>query len=308
MPTFELSKTFLPDTPGTFVYILAMAFIFGACMGSFLNCAAWRICHNESVLKGHSHCAVCNHVLGLWDLIPIFSFLMLKGRCRYCGEKMAVRYVIAEILSGLVFVSIVCVFGLTWDTVKWIALSSILLCISFADLEDYLIPDRLIIAGIVLRLPFAFFLPKEPTVGWELLNALIGGLAVAIPLLIFVIVADKVLGKETMGGGDIKLIFMIGLYFNWKVSLLIMIMACFLGIIFAVIGKAIANKNRSFEETEKETSSEEENKEPLGLSDAEILRKGGLIPFGPSIAAGAWICLFFGQQIVTWYAGLFSLN
>lgn len=297
MIKFALAETFLPYTPGTFAYILVLAFIIGACMGSFLNCAAWRICHNESFLKGRSHCAVCNHELAILDLIPVVSFIMLKGKCRYCGEKMAARYLIAEIISGLVFTSIVLVFGLSWISLKWLVLGSILLCISFADMEDYLIPDRLIIVGILARIPFACLLPAEGSTMWmELLNSLIGGLSVAVPLLIFVIVADKVMGKDTMGGGDIKLIFMIGLYFNWRVSLLIMIMSCFLGIVFAVISKRMASNNV-----------EDLDIDPSEMTDAQILKKGGLIPFGPSMAVGAWICLFVGESFVNWYAGLFNL-
>lgn len=297
MPTFDLIDSFLPYNPGIFTYVLVLAFLFGTCMGSFLNCAAWRICHEESVFKGRSHCAKCNHTLGFADLIPVFSFLSLKGRCRYCGEKMAVRYLIAEIISGLVFASIVLTFGLTIKTAELLLLASVLLCITFADLEDYLVPDRLIIIGIVIRLIFAVCAPTE-SILMELLNALIGGAAVAVPLLIFVIVADKVMGRATMGGGDIKLIFMIGLYFNWKISLLIMIMSCFIGIIFAAISKVIAAKN--FEEETEETDEEE-------LTDSEILRKNGLIPFGPSMALGTWICLYVGDIIVNWYSGLFNM-
>ena len=296
----------LNEVPGSKVYFLVLAFLFGMCMGSFLNCAAWRIVHGESVMKGRSHCAVCNHPLGLADLVPLFSYIFLHGKCRYCGEKIAARYLIAEIVSGAVFLSIVWKFGLSLATLQWLVLGSVLLCISFADLEDYLVPDRLIVIGIVTRLVFAPFLSQE--VWWKTyINVLIGGLAVALPLLIFVIIADKVMGRETMGGGDIKIIFMVGLYFRWQESLLIMIMACIIGMIFAVIGKKIMIQKDLKELQEKQQMEEVgETVETEELSDSEVLMRGGLIPFGPSIACAAWIALFVAQTVVNWYSGLFS--
>jgi len=88
------------------LYFSIVFFIFGLVFGSFLNCWAWRIVHNESVLKGRSHCAVCNHELGALDLVPLFSWIFLKGKCRYCGEKISARYPLVELICGLYFLSI----------------------------------------------------------------------------------------------------------------------------------------------------------------------------------------------------------
>ena len=332
------------ETPLMCGLILAFTAIFGLCMGSFFNCYAWRIVHGESVLKGRSHCPYCDHPLGFLDLIPVFSFLFLKGHCRYCGKKLSARYLGAELVTALVFVSIVLFFDISWRTLELLILASVLLCISFADLEDYLVPDRFIIAGIVTRIVFVIALSENIWQG--LLDMIIGGLCVTVPLIILVLIADKLLGRDTMGGGDIKLIFMVGLYFEWTHSLLMMIVACVLGILFAIIfgrtngiakwedvtpeelaaalAKDADGEEPAAPEAEeaaeklaaelaeaKEEAEHGAGKHPVEAlrgreqREAEIMRKNRLIPFGPSIAAGAWIVLMFGDKIVNWYLSFF---
>lgn len=335
------------ETPLMCTMILVFTAIFGLCMGSFFNCWAWRIVHGESILKGRSHCPFCEQSLGFLDLIPLFSFIFLRGRCRYCGHKLSARYLGAELMTALVFVSIVLFFDISWLTLQYLLLASVLLCISFADLEDYLVPDRFIIAGIVTRIAFVIALSKD--IGTDLLNMLIGGLCVTVPLIILVLIADKVLGRDTMGGGDIKLIFMTGLYFEWQNSLLMMIFACILGIVFAIISgrtggiakwedvspeemaaamaksadseddpatpeaeEAAAKLSAELENAKEQAQAEHKaGKHPVEAirdreqREAEIMRQNRLIPFGPAIAAGAWIVLLVGDYIVEWYKGLF---
>ena len=95
------------------VFFLAVAGVLGACLGSFVNCLAWRMVHGESVWKGRSHCTECNHQLSALDLVPVLSWLFLRGRCRYCGQKVSPRYVVAELLCAAYFVSMVWAYGLT---------------------------------------------------------------------------------------------------------------------------------------------------------------------------------------------------
>ncbi len=302
LPVFETlgNLNYLKESTGTYIYILCIVALFGMCMGSFLNCAAWRIVHEESVLHGRSHCAKCDHPLGFFDLIPLFSYIFLRGKCRYCGQKIAFRYLLAEILSAAVFVSIIIGFGFTMQALEAAFLAALLLCISFADLEDYLVPDRLIVAGIVGRLVFAIASGiYEGSIWKDLLNTVIGGFAVALPLYLLVIIADKVMDKETMGGGDIKMIFMIGLYFNWSSSLFIMIVACIFGLIFGIV-----NMSRQSDEEIEVPDASAPTEEILAAIEAKEEQK--LIPFGPSIAAGAWVAMFFAEMIVNWYQGLFN--
>lgn len=304
LPIFQTlgNLDYLKESTGTYIYILCVVALFGLCMGSFLNCAAWRIVHEESVLRGRSHCAKCNHPLGFLDLIPLFSYLFLGGKCRYCKEKIAFRYLLAELLSAAVFVSILLGFGFSMMAVEAAFLGAILLCISFADLEDYLVPDRLIIAGIAGRLVFAIASGIfEGSLWKDLLNTVVGGLAVALPLYILVIIADKVMDKETMGGGDIKMIFMIGLYFRWQVSLFIMIVACIFGMIFGIVNNSRQKDAEPIEVPDASASTEEI------LAAIEAKEEQKLIPFGPSIAAGAWVAMFVGSMVADWYQSLFAI-
>ncbi len=303
LPVFETfgNLNYLKADTVTFVYILCVVALFGLCMGSFLNCVAWRIVHEESVLYGRSHCAKCNHPLGFLDLIPVFSYVFLGGKCRYCKEKIAFRYLLAELLSAAVFVSILVGFGFTLQALEAAFLAAILLCISFADLEDFLVPDRLIIAGIAGRLVFAIVSGiLEHSLWKDLLWTVVGGLAVALPLYILVMIADKVMDKETMGGGDIKMMFMIGMYFRWQCNLFIMIVACVFGLIFGIINNARVKDAEPIEVPDASASTEEI------LAALEAKEEQKLIPFGPSIAAGAWVAMFFGSIVVDWYQGLFN--
>lgn len=261
--------TLTPFTHGYLIFIFALL---GLVMGSFLNCMAIRIINKESIVKGRSHCMSCGHVLGVPDLVPVFSWLFLRGKCRYCGAHIAVRYLLAELVSGVVFVSLYLHFGLCLELAEYLILAALLLCISFADLEDYLVPEGLIIAGIVNRV--VFVLLSKP-IGAAALQSLIGGLSISLPLLAVVLIMEKILKRDAMGGGDIKLVFMMGLYFKWSVNLVSFLFACVLGILCGVLLPKLKNAEKQF-------------------------------PFGPSLALGSWLGLLFGQQLLQWYVGLFA--
>jgi len=249
-----------------YIYFIVMAF--GLCMGSFLNCMAYRMCHGLSIINGRSKCDHCQHVLGVVDLIPIVSYLITGGKCRHCGKKINPQYLISEIVSGIVFLLVVNRFGLTIQTVEYLILCSLMLCASFADLEDYIIPDILIILGIINRIIFCILSNNFLS---ELLSSLVNGLAIAIPMIILVIVMEKILKKEAMGGGDIKLMFMVGLYLNIPQSIFSILVACVVGIVFAY---SIGKQREQF-------------------------------PFGPSLCIGYFISLLYGNMIISSYLNLF---
>ena len=257
----------------TTIYFLVLAAVLGACMGSFLNCMAWRIVHGEPFVNGRSHCDKCGHVLGFADLIPVFSYLAHKGRCRWCGAKLSARYLWSEVVSALVFASVVYKYDITPECLQYLIFVSILLACSFADLEGFIIPDGFIIAAIIVR---AVFVLLSGDIVHELVFSLLGGFAVAGGLLLLVTVFEKLIKREAMGGGDIKLIFATGLYLGWQKNVLCLFAACILGIIFGVI-------------TQKKRETQE---------DARIF------PFGPSISAAAALTLLFGDRFLTWYLGL----
>lgn len=265
-------------------YVVFMTVIIGLVMGSFLNCCAIRICNGESISRGRSHCMDCGHVLGVLDLIPVFSWLSTKGRCRYCGANISVRYPITELVTAIVYVSLVIKFGLTRECLEMLLMFSFVLCAAFSDIEDYLIPDRFILASIILRMVFIVAESLDPSCaeavalggGWPVMLhmgfwSLVGGLSVAFPLYILVEIGERIFRKDLMGGGDIKLWFAMGLFFTWQINLFALFLACLLGI----AGGAVLNKR--------------------GVTD---------IPWGPYIVGGIWLSALFGGPIINAYMSL----
>ena len=260
-------------SPGLAVYFCMLAFGFGACMGSFLNCMAWRIVHGESVLRGRSHCDVCGHVLTAGDLVPIVSFLAHRGRCRWCGAKLSARHVWAEGLTGAAFVLILLRFDLSLQALGALMLACVLLAGALADLEGYIIPDRFIVAGVAARIPFFFFEDWRRT----LPDALLGGFAVGGGLLAFVLLYEKLRKVEAMGGGDLKLLFVTGLWLGWAKNLLCLLLACILGIAFGLA----TQKRRAAQENAK------------------------VFPWGPSICAAGIVTMLAGDAVIAAYVSMF---
>lgn len=251
------------------VYSIFVAAVLGAVLGSFLNCAAYRIAHNESFLKGRSKCPDCGHELGILDLFPIFSWLFLRGKCRYCGAKVSVRYFITECLFALISVLCLLASDISLLYVRNMIFLSCLFCLSLVDLETYTIPDGCHIISIIA---WAAYLPFS---GWSWaeigLHAL-AGVVFGGGVLLISLIMDKLLRKESLGGGDVKLFFVMGLYLGLIASLFSMVLACVIGLIFAFV------RHRETEQ----------------------------IPFGPSIAAATAVTLLWGDVFVNWYLGLFS--
>ena len=254
--------------PAITIYSCFIAALLGACMGSFLNCAAWRVVHGESVLRGRSHCDVCGHVLAPRDLVPVFSYVFSHGRCRYCGAKLSPRHAVGEAVAALVFVSLLLRYDISLRTLEACAVACLLLACAFADLEGYIIPDRFIVVGVVLFIVTLFFVPHP---GKRALDGLIGGIAVGGGVLLLALLMEKLLRRDAMGGGDIKLLFLTGLFLGWQKNLLCLLLACVVGILW-------------------------------GLVRAKRGQQG--LPWGPGIALAAWCAALFGQNLIDWYLSL----
>lgn len=265
-------------SPGIRIYFTVLAFVLGTVLGSFINCLAWRKVHGESVWKGRSHCAVCGHMLTAADLIPVFSYLFLRGKCRYCGEKISPRYMLTEVFLGFAFLGVFLKYGFSVETLRYFGFTGILLAVSLVDLESYEIPDSFLLSGVIwwaVTIPLLSWQYRQTngifSVKAELLRALPGGFLIAGGLLGVSLLFDKILGKESMGGGDIKLIFVTGLYLGPWGNLLTLILSCVIGLIFVAAMK------------QKKT------------------------PFGPSISLASYLCLLFGSRLISWYLGLIGL-
>ena len=258
---------------GLLVYCCCVAAVLGAVLGSFLNCAAWRIAHEEPFWKGRSRCPACGHTLGVPDLIPVFSWLFLRGKCRHCGERISARYPLTELFFAAVTVLCLLRFDLTVLGLRnWVFLCC-LFCLSLADLEAYIIPDGclLISAGAWLAA-----LPFLGLSGREVLTHLLSAAGFGGGVLLISLAMDALLRRESMGGGDIKLFAVMGLYLGPAASLFALLLSCVLGLVFQGLRKALGSGKE-------------------------------LIPFGPAIAAATAVMLLWGDGAVAWYLGLLSL-
>lgn len=263
---------------GFTLYVTVLAAVTGAAGGSFVNCLSWRLVRGEQVTKGRSHCPSCGHVLNVLDLVPVVSWFALRGRCRYCGERIPFRYAGVELLSAAGAVCLLFRYGLTLNTPFYLVFSLILLGVALTDLESYEIPDRFHAAAILWWCLGAMISPR-PLASYFLWG-LLGGAAIAGAMLAVSLVFDKLLGRESLGGGDVKLFFVTGLYLGPVVNLLNVILSCVLALGLAAL---LAESRKKREDP-------------------------AAIPFGPAIAAGTWLCLLFGDMAVTWYLGLFGLS
>lgn len=244
-------------------YILL--FVVGAVFGSFLNVVIYRVPLSESIITPPSHCPKCDARLKSFDLIPIFSWLFLRGRCRYCDAHISYRYAFVEVLTGLLFVFTYYQVGFKDTFISYLLLTCLLIADTFIDIEHLILPNELLLFGIIsfmfLNLGFSF-------IPWE--QALFGAVTGLVPLLVLVILT----GGNGMGIGDVKLMGMVGLFLGWKLALLTLLMSFLFGGFFGVILLVTKMKN---------------SKDP--------------IPFGPWIALAAFVSMYYGQGIITWYIG-----
>lgn len=258
---------------GLFLYCCAVAAALGACFGSFLNCAAWRIAHNEPFWKGRSRCPACGHTLGVPDLVPVFSWLFLRGRCRHCGARISPRYLCTELLFAALTVACLVRCDLTVLCARnWVFLCC-LFCLSLVDLENYTIPDG------CLLLSAAAWAVSAPLMGmdWrDILVHLATGVGFGGTILMLSLAVDALLHKDSMGGGDIKLFAVMGLYLGPAGSLFGVMLSCLFGLLFALLRRMSGEQ-------------------------------GEQIPFGPSIAAATAFMLLWGEALVRWYLGLMGL-
>lgn len=236
--------------------------LFGLIIGSFLNVCIYRIPQNQSICYPSSHCKNCKVTLRPWDLVPILSYIVLRGKCRYCNATVSLRYPLVEFLTGIIFVGCYLVFGLTPDLIPSLILSSFLIVITFIDYDHQLILDKVLIwlagAGVVINL-----YTGNVSIVDMILAALLGG---GIILLIAII------SRGGMGGGDIKFVAALGLWFGLPHTALIL----FLSFIFGGIGGVV-------------------------LLLLKLKGRKDFIPFGPYIAIAAFITMLYGNDLIHWY-------
>ncbi len=252
--------------------ILLVIILIGLALGSFLNVCIYRIPQKKSILFPNSYCPRCQTKIRYRDNIPILSFILLGGKCRKCKEKISFQYPLVEFIAPLLLVSTYWRFGLTWGFAAGSILVLVLLAIFFIDLKHRIIPDVFTLPGIILGFLLSF-LVKSPTFLQSLLGIAVGGGM----FYLAAILGDLLFKKESLGGGDIKLAMMLGAFLGWQKIILILILS-------AVLGSLIGG---------------------LAMLCSGEVKKTRAIPFGPFLAIGALIAVFFGDALISAYLKIF---
>ena len=240
-----------------------VSFVLGAVIGSFLNVCIWRIPEEKSIVFPSSHCPKCGTSIRPYDNIPILSWLALRGRCRDCGEAISPRYPLVELLTGLLSLALGWLYGPSLPYLAAFLFAAALVVITFIDLDHQIIPDVISLPGIPVFLLLAVFVMG---VGfWDsLLGVLVGG-----GFLYLIAVGYELLTKrEGMGGGDIKLLAMIGAFLGWQSLFFVVFMSSILGALVGVVLIALKGKDMKY-----------------------------AVPFGPFLSIAAVLYLFVGPAL-----------
>lgn len=249
---------------------IVLIFILGLIVGSFSNVCIYRIPRNESIIYPASHCPKCRSNISPKDNIPLLSYILLKGRCRNCKSKISIQYPVVEFLTGLIYLIIYLIYGLSIQSLIYIILSSALIIIAFIDLNEQIVPDVISLPGIVIGFIISFFVPYM-----SFINSALGVLVGGGIILIIGLVGAVIFKKEAMGGGDVKLAAMIGAFLGWRYIIISLFLGFFLGALAGIF--LILSKIKSRED---------------------------VIPFGPFIVLGSFITLLWGEKIISWYIGI----
>lgn len=260
--------------------IYSTVLIFGLIIGSFLNVCIYRIPLGESIVAPPSHCPNCGTRLKPLDLIPLVSYLISRARCGYCGLKISPRYFLVELITGIVTIALFVKYGLTVDFAAFLFLTYILIAVFFIDLDHLIIPDELVIVGIIgggILFVYSLFLPFQiyaDAYWWNPLLGLVSGSG----FLFCVTLIGGALYKsdDVMGMGDVKLFVPIGLFLGWRMTLLALFISVILGGMSSLILILLGKANRK-----------------------------SMIPFGPFIVSAVFITIMWGWDILNWYLGLF---
>ena len=212
-------------------FLLISFFILGAIMGSFYHVVATRLSNEESIITPGSHCPRCNHSLSWYENIPILSYLILKGRCKQCKSKIPISYWVVEVVTGLLFSVCYHSFGLTVDLMVALIFVSSLIIVIVSDIEYMIILDEvLIVATLLIIIVYIFGVGLEQTA-----YHIYSGIGSFLAMYTIKILGDKLFKKESLGGGDIKLMFLFGLVLDFSMSICTIFLATFIAFPIALI-------------------------------------------------------------------------
>jgi leader peptidase (prepilin peptidase) / N-methyltransferase len=248
------------------IFMYGYLFVLGAVLGSFYNVVGLRVPMKQSIIRPRSHCSSCGRTLTALDLVPVLSYLFLRRRCRSCGAKLSAIYPVIELSTGLLFMLAFYHFGFTGELLVALTFISLLVIIIVSDLAYMLIPDKVLLFFAPVLVVERLFVPLDPW--WDPIVGAVFGFCL---LLLIAIIS-----KGGMGGGDIKLFFVIGLALGFQLTLLTFMLATFLGALYGIVGIILGK-----------------------------FKKKNKIAFGPFIALGALLSYFYGNNIIDWYFTMF---
>ncbi|MBE8988397.1 prepilin peptidase [Nostoc sp. LEGE 12450] len=281
-----------------------MVFALGASIGSFLNVIVYRLPAGLSILWPPSRCPKCLNQLKAYDNVPVFGWISLRGRCRYCKSKISVRYPVVEGVTGIIFLLIFLVFQVSILTIGYWAFCSWLLALSLIDLDTMTLPNPLTQSGLVVGILFQMvvgYLSEGSSVALvnHLMMAIVGAVLGLWLFDAIALLGSIAFGKTAMGAGDAKLAAMMGAWLGWKYLLLASFIACALG---ALIGSGVIMHKRILLGRSKPRAAS--GKEAPN-EETSTHRLGQKMPFGPFLALGSLITLFSGEAILSTYLRLF---
>jgi leader peptidase (prepilin peptidase)/N-methyltransferase len=260
----------MPGGLGSGAVIDLMLFGFGAMIGSFLNVCIYRLPRHESVMLPASHCPHCRRRIRPWENIPILSFLLLRGRCAGCRQRISWRYPVVELMAGMLLVLLFHWYGWRWTFARHAMLLLLLIPITFIDLQHRLILNKITYPGMLIGLLLSLL--ESPQQFWQPVTGLVAG---GGALLLIGWAGQKVFKQESMGGGDVKLAAMIGAYLGAPRTLAVLFLAFVIAAVISLVGMALGK-----------------------------LHRRSTIPFGPFIALATVTFISFGDQIVSFYRWL----
>jgi leader peptidase (prepilin peptidase)/N-methyltransferase len=246
--------------------------LFGLAIGSFLNVVIWRVPRKLSVVRPPSHCPQCETPIRPVDNVPVLSWLVLRGKCRHCGNPIPVRYPLVEAGGGVLFAAVAARFGSDWALPAYLVLTAALLAISIIDLEHFIVPDRITAPLTVSALALLGLAAAADGNGWRYGRTILGGLAFFAFLLLL-----NILYPRGMGMGDVKLSFSLGLYLGWLGWGQVFLGGFLAFLLGALIG--------------------------VGLIAAGLKSRKDFVPFGPFLALGTFLTILWGDPILRWYTG-----
>ncbi len=244
-----------------------ISLVLGAIVGSFLNVCIIRLPKEESIITPGSHCPHCNHPIKFYDNIPMISYLLLRGKCRYCKRSISAQYPLVEGITAIGSLLLFLKYGLSWSYPFYFSFVAALIVITVIDLYHQIIPDVISIPWIGVGLLGALIIPHI-TFFNSLLGILLGGGSLFVVATLY----QWLFKREGMGGGDVKLLAMIGAFLGWESVILTILLSSMIGSITGII--IIALKGKDFKYA---------------------------IPFGPFLSLGAVIALFYKNEIISWY-------